>query len=97
MNAIIAEEEGLFTMEDICHDINEKLIRRHPHVFGDIKVSSGEEALMSWNSVKAQEKASKDTALEMEYLLKAFDESKELIEVARKRKLDKLKESSKHR
>lgn len=89
MNAIIAEEEGLFTMEDVCKDINDKLIRRHPHVFGDVIANSGDEALSSWNSVKEKEKASKNASLEKEYLLKAFDESKELIEVARKRKMEK--------
>lgn len=89
MNAVIAEEEGLFTVDDVCKGINEKLIRRHPHVFGNTKVSSGEEALKSWNAVKEEEKASKNTAQELEFLLNAFDESKELIEVARKRKLDK--------
>lgn len=91
MNAVIAEEEGLFTMEDVCKDINEKLIRRHPHVFGDVKVNNGEEALSSWNSVKEKEKSAKNVELELEYLFKAFDESKELIEIARKRKLDKYK------
>lgn len=89
MNAVIAEEEGLFTMEDVCEGINEKLIRRHPHVFGDVKVASGEEALSSWNAVKALEKEGKDPSKELDYLLKAFDESKELIEVARRRKLEK--------
>ena len=77
-------------MEDVCKDINDKLIRRHPHVFGDVIANSGDEALSSWNSVKEKEKASKNASLEKEYLLKAFDESKELIEVARKRKMDLL-------
>ncbi|MBQ5340502.1 MAG: hypothetical protein J6W57_00655, partial [Oscillospiraceae bacterium] len=45
MHAQIAEEEGLFTMEDVLKGISEKMIRRHPHVFGDVKVGGSDEVL----------------------------------------------------
>lgn len=89
MNGCIAEEEGIFTMEDICKGVADKLIRRHPHVFGDVSANNAQEALASWNDSKDAEKATKDTTTELKYLMKAFDESKDLIEVARQRKLDK--------
>ena len=59
MHAQIAAEEGRFTMDDVVQGVSEKMIRRHPHVFGDIKVDSVEEGLDLWNAIKAQEKARK--------------------------------------
>ena len=59
MHAQIAAEEGRFTIEDVISGVNEKMIRRHPHVFGDIKVSSVEEGLDLWEQIKQQEKEAK--------------------------------------
>ncbi|MCB6993813.1 MazG family protein [bacterium 210820-DFI.6.37] len=59
MHARIAEEEGRFTIEDVVRGVNEKMIRRHPHVFGDAKVESVEDGLKLWEQIKQQEKASK--------------------------------------
>lgn len=59
MHAQIAAEEGRFTMDDVVQGISEKMIRRHPHVFGDAKVSSVEEGLALWDSIKKQEKENK--------------------------------------
>ena len=47
MHAQIAEEEGAFTLDDVICGIRDKMIRRHPHVFGDVKVSGSEEVLIS--------------------------------------------------
>lgn len=84
MHAQIAEEEGLFTLDDVLRGLNEKLIRRHPHVFGDTHVNSAEEALSSWSAVKAKEKEGKTDVTA--YLPEAFREAKELIDRARVRK-----------
>lgn len=85
MHAQIAEEEGLFTMDDVIQGIHEKMIRRHPHVFGDETVSDSGEVLNKWSDIKKKEKAGKEW---MEnYLPDAFDEAKELIDVAKKRKM----------
>ncbi|MCQ2517878.1 MAG: MazG family protein [Lachnospiraceae bacterium] len=86
-HARMAEEEGFFTMEDVCRDISDKMIRRHPHVFGEVTVSDSGEVLDNWEKIKAFEK--KDKALERKFLPKAFEESKELIDVAVKRKEEK--------
>ena len=59
LNSQIAKEEGAFTIDDVISGLCKKLIRRHPHVFGDAKVSSTEEGLALWNAIKEQEKAEK--------------------------------------
>lgn len=56
MHAQIAAEEGRFTIEDVVRGVNEKMIRRHPHVFGDVKVDSLEDQLKLWEEIKKQEK-----------------------------------------
>ena len=61
MHAQIAAEEGRFTIEDVISGVNEKMIRRHPHVFGDIKVSSVEEGLDLWEQIKQKEKEARET------------------------------------
>lgn len=55
-HAAIAEEDGYFSMKDIYRAICEKMIRRHPHVFGEVSVSSSEEVLKNWQSIKDTEK-----------------------------------------
>ena len=52
----IAEENNLFTIEDVYKSINNKLLRRHPHVFGDKKAKDASEALDYWNDAKKKEK-----------------------------------------
>lgn len=59
LNSQIAKEEGVFTIDDVIDGLCKKMIRRHPHVFGDAKVNSTEEGLALWNEIKAQEKAEK--------------------------------------
>lgn len=51
----LAKEEGAFTFEDVVTDIHDKLIYRHPHVFGDVKAANSEEALKSWEAQKAND------------------------------------------
>ncbi|MCB0134478.1 MAG: hypothetical protein KDD75_05155, partial [Caldilineaceae bacterium] len=53
----IATEEGRFQMGDAVRGIVTKLIRRHPHVFGDVSVSGVDHVLANWDVIKAQEKA----------------------------------------
>lgn len=57
-HARIAQDsvEDPFTIEDVAQSITEKLIRRHPHVFGDAKVSGSGEVLENWEKIKAAEK-----------------------------------------
>lgn len=53
----IAKENQSFTIDDVVNGICEKMIRRHPHVFGDKKVNSPEEGKALWEAIKMQEKA----------------------------------------
>ena len=84
MHAQIAEEEGLFTLDDVAKGVTEKMIRRHPHVFGQTKVRDAQQVLVNWEAIKSAEKEGKtDTA---DYLPQAFDEAERLIDAARQRK-----------
>jgi tetrapyrrole methylase family protein/MazG family protein len=55
MHAEIAQETGEFSLGDVADSVREKLIRRHPHVFGDVKVSGADEVVRNWEALKAKE------------------------------------------
>ncbi len=88
MHAQIAEEAGAFDINDVIKGITEKMIRRHPHVFGDVKVKDSREVLVNWDAIKAKEKEGKEDV--STYLPEAFVESKELIDKAAERKKKKM-------
>lgn len=52
----IFEEQGLFDFSDVATTINEKLIRRHPHVFGDLKLHDEEQLRRNWDRIKEKER-----------------------------------------
>ncbi len=54
--AQIAKEKGLFTIEDVARHIGEKLVRRHPHVFGELIVEDSAEVSRNWENIKAKER-----------------------------------------
>ncbi len=56
LHAQIAKDNKTFTIEDVARDISDKLIRRHPHVFGTTEVSSSREVLYNWEAIKKSEK-----------------------------------------
>ena len=56
LQAQIAGESGDFTLEEVATSITEKLIRRHPHVFGNLQINSSEEVNQNWEKIKAEEK-----------------------------------------
>lgn len=55
-------EAGAFTFDDVCDEICKKLIIRHPHVFGDVEVSSTGEVLTNWDAIKMQTKKQKSVS-----------------------------------
>ena len=55
MQAGIAESAGEFDLAAVADSVREKLIRRHPHVFGDVRVSGAEEVVRNWEAIKAEE------------------------------------------
>lgn len=64
LHAQIASEEGAFTIDDVAKGIKDKLIHRHPHVFGDVKVNSTSEILANWDKLKAEEKTHRKSAMD---------------------------------
>ncbi len=91
MHSQIAAEEGYFTMADVVNEVSEKMVRRHPHVFGDAKQDSVQGVQQNWEAIKAKEKEGKS------YIESPLREiPKELPSLARGikvlRKVDKLYE-----
>lgn len=59
LHARIAEEEGQFTIADVVNGLAEKMVRRHPHVFGNEEYGSPEQNQARWEEIKRQEKEAK--------------------------------------
>lgn len=59
MHSVIAQEEGLFTIDDVIEEVSRKMIRRHPHVFGEMEAENSQQALGNWEEIKRQEKIGK--------------------------------------
>ena len=55
-HAQIAAEEGKFNFDDVARDINDKLVRRHPHVFGAMRLDTSEQVITEWEKIKATER-----------------------------------------
>jgi tetrapyrrole methylase family protein/MazG family protein len=78
LHAQLARERNAFSMEDVLQELNSKMIRRHPHVFGTEKVANSEEVLANWELIKKKEKENQspkfqfDIPLELPALQRAF-------------------------
>jgi MazG family protein len=66
--AEMANEQGLFSIADSLDDINEKLIRRHPHIFGDARAETADDVKQRWDEIKKQEKAEQGVAAQASVL-----------------------------
>lgn len=64
IHAQLAAEAGEFQLTDVLQNINRKLIQRHPHVFGSVKVKDAAEALVNWEALKKKEKGENASLLE---------------------------------
>lgn len=60
-HARMAQEQSLFDFTDVVETINAKLVRRHPHVFGDAKMDSAAQQTLAWEALKAQERRAKQS------------------------------------
>ncbi|MBS4225046.1 nucleoside triphosphate pyrophosphohydrolase [Lederbergia citrea] len=83
LHAQIGEDDGMFSIEDVIESISEKMVRRHPHVFGEATANNPEEVVANWEKIKASEKNIKaDVSLlsksekGLPALLKAYDYQK---------------------
>ena len=82
-HAQMEKEKGVFDMDDVADGICKKLIFRHPHIFGDVEVSSSEEILSNWDDLKRQEKKQETDTSTLESV------SKSLPSLIRAQKLQK--------
>ena len=64
LHSQIAKEEGAFDIEDVARELNEKLIHRHPHVFGNAKINNSQDVLNAWDKLKAEEKTERVSAMD---------------------------------
>ncbi|MRH44986.1 nucleoside triphosphate pyrophosphohydrolase [Aquibacillus halophilus] len=77
LHSQIGEDEGFFTIDDVIVTLTEKMIRRHPHVFGSKNVETAEEVVENWEQIKRQEKGEQpkslvdDIAVDLPELLRA--------------------------
>jgi XTP/dITP diphosphohydrolase/tetrapyrrole methylase family protein/MazG family protein len=71
-HALLAQEAGHFDLDDVARDINAKLIRRHPHVFGQERLGTSAEVLVQWEVIKAGEKAARGGPPAAEPVFKAL-------------------------
>lgn len=86
LHAQIGEDDGYFVMEDVLEAVGSKMIRRHPHVFGDSEVANSEEVLRNWQEIKKEEKPQVESALDGQIrhsssLLTSFNYQKEAAKV----------------
>jgi tetrapyrrole methylase family protein/MazG family protein len=86
LHAQIAKEEGAFDIDDVAQGISEKLVHRHPHVFGDVKVNSTQEILDNWEKLKKEEKPHRTSIMDgisrsLPALFAAYKISKKAIKV----------------
>jgi tetrapyrrole methylase family protein/MazG family protein len=72
LHSEMASETGAFDFQDVAHFLNEKLIRRHPHVFGEKRVDSAEMAFQKWEQEKAKEKANRPDSSVLEGVPKSL-------------------------
>jgi tetrapyrrole methylase family protein / MazG family protein len=62
LHAAIAEQDGRFNLADVAATISEKMVRRHPHVFGDVSVSGADAVVTNWEAIKAAERGNPTTS-----------------------------------
>jgi tetrapyrrole methylase family protein/MazG family protein len=63
LQAQVAADEGHFDISEVIATLNEKMLRRHPHVFGDVTVGSTEDVWKNWEKTKAKERAAKNNTV----------------------------------
>jgi tetrapyrrole methylase family protein/MazG family protein len=83
LHAQIGEDEGYFTIDDVIQGLSEKMVRRHPHVFGNVQADNEEEVLKNWQSIKQEEKGEKQEFI-MDHVPKAFPNLMRAAEIQKK-------------
>ena len=83
-HAQLAREEDLFDIRDVVRSIVEKLIRRHPHIFGDVTVSDADEVLVNWEAIKRTEKGYEDRKSLLDGVPKALPALLRAMEISKR-------------
>ncbi|CAM3781818.1 nucleoside triphosphate pyrophosphohydrolase [Aeromicrobium ponti] len=83
LHAQIGEDEGYFTIDDVIQGLSEKMVRRHPHVFGNVQADNEEEVLKNWQSIKQEEKGEKQESI-MDNVPKSFPNLMRAAEIQKK-------------
>jgi MazG family protein len=83
-HAQLASEQGVFEIVDVCEAIVDKLVRRHPHIFGDVKVANADEVLTNWNAIKATEKGNENRKSRLDGIPKALPALMTALEVSKR-------------
>ncbi len=68
----IETEQGIFNFDDVCNDICQKLVYRHPHVFGEVKVNDSDDVLKNWDALKKESKHQNTYSDTLESVPKTF-------------------------
>ncbi len=84
--AQMGQEDGYFDLRDVAGGIVDKLVRRHPHVFGDVSVENADEVLRNWEAIKRTERPERESVLDgvpahLPALMKALEVSKRVVKV----------------
>ena len=91
LHAQMAAEAGKFTFDDVAREVNDKMIRRHPHVFGDgAKLASAAAVVTQWDQIKLREKGARPASVfkELPPSLNALLNAREVWKQVRKKQLD---------
>lgn len=90
LHSEIGRQEKRFDISDVIYAISEKMVRRHPHVFSDVKVQNSAEVLENWSAIKAKEKgpAKEETRFDIAASLPALARSQKIGEKTKRQRFD---------
>ncbi|MGG3468389.1 nucleoside triphosphate pyrophosphohydrolase [Neobacillus pocheonensis] len=87
LHAQIGEDDGYFSIEDVIEGLSAKMVRRHPHVFGNVQAENAEQVVQNWEEIKKQEKGDEPSSLlegvslSLPNLLRAYELQKKAAKV----------------
>ena len=87
----LAEFEGKFTLSEVFNSVAEKMIRRHPHVFGEVEAASAEDVVKNWEAIKKTEKASENRKKIFDGIpptLPSLSRAQKMAKILRKKSID---------
>lgn len=83
-HACLSEESGDFNIDDVINEVCQKLIIRHPHIFGDVSVNNSDEVLTNWEAIKQENKGRETVREKLEGVSKALPSLMRAAKLAKK-------------